>query len=643
MLLCVAFLASCGTNSALEPNIVAQEAEKAEANSNTQDHTNSGTVTADQITYDQNDAYSDWKSENPNYIELKGSTASIKGSGASVKDNVITITAAGVYVISGKLDNGQIVVEVANKGIVKLVLNEMQIHNKDSAPIYVKKAGKAIISLQDGTENMVTDGENYIFSEASEDEPNAAIFSKADLTINGTGTLRVKGNYNNGISSKDDLKILGGNIHIASADDGLMGRDKVLVKEGNIRIEAGGDGIKSTNDTDPLKGFIAIEAGRFDITAGADAIQAKTSVLITGGDFDIVSGGGSANASEKAGNMGKRSFESVESPLTAETDESESQSTKGIKASADITIKGGKFNIDSADDAIHSNNSITIAGGDISIASGDDGIHGDASIKIEGGKINITKSYEGIESALISIIDGEIYVVSKDDGINVAGGKDQSALQGRPGQNNFRSSGNNRLDIDGGYVVIDAAGDGLDANGSIYMNAGTVIVNGPMNNGNGALDYDGVFEINGGMLIAAGSSGMVQAPSEQSKQYSINMMYSQMQEAGRIVHLQDSKGNTIVTFAPQKSYQSIVISSPELKKDSSYTLYAGGTSTGNEKDGLYTNGAYQGGSKIVDFTITDSVTWLSEAGVTTGRNPMPGGPNNPGFDGNRNRPEKRKE
>jgi hypothetical protein len=299
-------------------------------------------------------------------------------------------------------------------------------------------------------------------------------------------------------------------------------------------------------------------------------------------------------------------------------EETESQSNKGIKAGTLIAIEGGTFNLDTLDDAIHSNDSITMADGDLIINAGDDGIHADTSIVINGGNINIEKSYEGIESADITIAGGNIYVTASDDGVNVAGGNDGSSMNGRPGQNNFNLTEDNKLAINGGYMVVNASGDGLDANGSIYMTGGTVIVKGPTNSGNGALDYDRVFEISGGTLITTGSMGMAQAPSETSSQHSIVMNFSNTQEAHSLVHLQDSEGNTIITFAPEKAYQNIIISSPELIKDESYVLYSGGTVTGNESNGLYTDGDYQNGTKIVDFTISDILTWLSETGVTTG-------------------------
>jgi hypothetical protein len=618
-LVCTTFLYACGTSSAtkteaateVKASIIGDKAIK--------------TVIGELVTYDKEDYYSDWKNENPNYIQLNGTTASLTGSGAEVKEGKITITSAGVYVISGKLEDGQIIVDVQDKGTVKLVLNGAEIKSSNNAPIYVKNAGKTIVSLQEGTENNIVDGAKYTLADASTDEPSAAIFSKDNLVINGNGKLTVKGNYKDGITSKDDLKIIGGNIQITAVDDGLVGRDILAVKEGTITIESGGDAVKSTNDTDSTQGIVAIENGTFNLKAEKDGIQAETAVLIADGSFNINSGGGSVNGTKKAEEGMRGPIGGKDNNTTAANAETETESTKAIKAVADIGIGGGTLNIDSADDAIHSNNNVTITGGSITITSGDDGVHADATLGIKGGKIDITKSYEGVEASVVTVSDGEIYVTSSDDGINAGGGADGSSTNGRPGQNNFSSSGNNKLNINGGYIVVNSNGDGLDANGSIYMTKGTVVVSGPTANGNGALDYDETFEMTGGLLVSAGSSGMAQAPSDTSTQYSIIMSYPQTQSAGTIVNLQDSEGKTVATVAPTKDYQTIVISSPELKKGGTYTLYSGGKSTGSENGGLYTDGKYQDGTKVVEFTISNSVTWLNESGVTTAKSSMQGG------------------
>lgn len=561
-----------------------------------------------EATFEVVDFDSEWSSSKTTSINLNGQGASVDGSGATVKDNVISITGAGTYAVSGKLDDGQIVIDVQDNETVRLILNGAEIHSDSSAPIYVKKAGKTIITLQKGTNNQVSDNDSYVFPGESTDEPNSAIFSKEDLTINGSGKLIVRGNYNNGITSKDSLKITGGTLEIYAVDDGLMGRDLVAVHDGQITIEAGGDGIKTTNDTDEEKGSVAIYGGTFTINSGKDGIQASSSILIDGGTYTIKTGKGSQ--------AGKSS-------------ETESQSAKAIKSGVNIQVNRGTFTIDSADDSIHSNGTISISGGTFRMASGDDGIHANASIAIAGGTIDITRSYEGIESAAITVSGGDIRLISSDDGVNVARSSNNSSTGARSGQGRFSASASNKLTISGGYLSVEAQGDGLDANGSIAMTGGTVIVNGPTANNNGPLDYDGTFEMTGGFLIAAGSSRMAQATSEQSTQHGVLMTYSRAQAAGTLVHLKDSNGKTIVSFAPSKSYQSFYISSPSLQKDASYSLYTGGTSSGSKTDGLYKDGEYTGGSKLVEFRISKVITWLNESGVTEGR-----GGNSGGFRGN---------
>jgi len=565
------------------------------------------------VEYDSDDLDSSASSADMRYIVLEGNSITFDGSGATVDGVTVTITSAGVYSISGALDDGQIIVDIEDEETVVLVLNGADIACSTSAPIYILNAEKTVITLADGTENYVTDGDVYVLEDAESDEPNAAIFSKDDLTINGTGSLTVHANYNNGIASKDDLKITGGSITVNAVNDGIKGKDSIAVRDGMITIDAGGDGMQSHNDADVEKGYIFIEGGTLAITAGLDGIQAETRLLVSGGDITISSGGGSVNGSSGDG-WGKWGAEDKPG------DDSSGDSTKGLKAGVDVTILGGTFDIDSSDDSIHSNGSLKISGGDILLASGDDGIHSDSTLEISGGDLSITKSYEGIESSTITINDGTMHIVASDDGINAVGGNDGSAMGGRPGQNRFDFSSDHRLYVNGGYIAIDATGDGLDINGPIDMAGGVVIVNGPTANHNGALDYAGAFNITGGFLVAVGSSGMAQAPSASSTQYSVMHTFPSPQAAGTIVHVEAEGGEEILTFMPTKAYQSVVLSSPELENGSTYVVYSGGSSTGAVTDGLYSGGTYTPGAQVAEFTISSIVT-----GAGPGGGGFPGG------------------
>ena len=581
-----------------------------------------------------------------------GETIAVDGEGVVLEDNKVIIKSAGTYSISGTLSDGQLVVETGDEDNVSLILNGVNITCSNSSAIYVKNSKNTYISLAEGSENQLTDGESYVLDDEVNNEPNAAVFSKSDLFISGTGSLIVNANYNNGIASKDDLEISEANLIVSAAHDGIRGRDSITILSGNITIDAKGDGMKSNNDEDEEKGYIEIQSGNINITALEDGIQAETNLNIIDGSININSGGGSENAvktnsnnkmnfggdrpsqdavsgasesTEKGANNTSTNTNNIELiNLSAEnSSDSDSTSMKGIKAGEKIKIDSGNITINSADDSIHSNNSIEINGGIFNMSSGDDGIHADSIIDLNNGTINISKSYEGIEAEIININNGDIKVVASDDGINAAGGNDGSSINGRPGQNNFASSGSGEINLNGGKLVVDASGDGIDANGSIYMKDGVVIVNGPENSGNGSLDFDGEFKITGGLLIAAGSSGMAQSPSESSTQNSINIFSSV--SANNLISVKDSSGNEVITFAPSKSAQSIIISSPKIKMGETYTISTGGSSTGTSNDGLYEDGNYSGGSEVESVTISNTVTNIGQAAGGFGGEGKPSG------------------
>lgn len=532
---------------------------------------NIGSVTLADANFDDDDEYTEWTE--CYYIKLNGDSISADGN-TQVNGSSATIKSAGVYIISGNLYDGQIIVDAGDDDDVRIVLSGADITCSNSSAVYVKNADKVIISLPEGTQNTLTDGANYVYDDVENEEPSAAIFSKDDIVINGTGALTVNANFNDGIKSNDDIKITGGTLVINSADDGIAGKDMVAVKTAEITVNAEGDGIKSTNSEE--RGYIIIAQGTFNITAGNDGIQAESSMYIEGGTFKISTGGGSQNSSTGSdwGNWGGKDMRGMKQ--TAADDSETSESAKALKASQDLTVAGGTFDIDSSDDSMHSNGTLSVSGGTLNIASGDDGIHADTSIAITAGNIDITKSYEGVESAEINISGGNIKVTASDDGINVAGGNDSSAF-GRPGENSFNGSQTSyKLNISGGDICVNASGDGVDSNGSIYMSGGTMTVNGPENSGNGALDYQNEFIISGGTLIAVGSSGMTQNTSSDSTQYTIAGTASG--NAGSVISLMDSIGNEILSMTAEKQFGHIVVSSPDIKNGETYTIYVDGSS-----------------------------------------------------------------
>ncbi len=505
------------------------------------------------VSFDSDDTDETFDEDGDATYTVVFSTSGISAEKGTVSSNVLTITNAGTYVLSGTSSNARIVVN-ADKCLVQLVLNGLDLTSASCSPIIVESAEKVVITVAEGTVNTLSDASSYSVTTDS----TAAIYSADDLTINGTGSLTVNGNYNNAIQCKDTLKIMSVTLIVNSVDDGIIGKDYLAIDSGTITVTADGDGIKATNDTDTDCGNVLISGSTLTITSGADAIQAATGVLISGGTIKITSGGGSGNSLSS----------------------SDTGSYKGIKATGDVRITGGTIDINSKDDAIHSNDSLRIDSCVLTIKSGDDGIHSDTALEINGGTITISKSYEGIESNEVTINGGTISVVASDDGINTAGGTDTASTE-RPGMNTFSTSSSDyNLIINGGVIYVNAAGDGLDANGSITLNGGTVMVDGPTDNGNGYLDYDKSFTANGGLLIATGSKGMAQAASAGTTNYSKVISFNYTKSANTVLHIEDSSGNTILNYIPSKAYVSFVLVCGDMSA-SGNKVYTGGTLAGD--------------------------------------------------------------
>ncbi|MFA5364420.1 MAG: carbohydrate-binding domain-containing protein, partial [Candidatus Bathyarchaeia archaeon] len=245
------------------------------------------------------------------------------------------------------------------------------------------------------------------------------------------------------------------------------------------------------------------------------------------------------------------------------------------------------------------NGVIIINSGTFNIATGDDAIHADTSLDINDGTFTISKCYEGLESSVITIDGGYIQIVSSDDGINAG---EESFSFGRPGGGSTSTGSSYYLKINGGIIVIDAYGDGIDINGYIEMTDGLLVINGPISNNNGPIDYDKSFQISGGTVIASGSSGMAQAPGSGS-QYAILVKFSTPQQANTLVNIQTASGETVLTFRPTKTFQSLAFSSPDLDAGS-YVIYLGGSSTGTVTNGVYEGGAYTPGTQYTTFTLS---------------------------------------
>lgn len=559
-------------------------------------------------------------------ILLSGSSASVSGTGAEAENGIVTITEGGTYEISGTLEDGQICVKAPDEDVT-LILKNVSVTSSSGSPFVILEANSVTLSLPDGTESTLTDNETY----DSGEDVDACLYSKADLTIEGTGTLTVNANCKNGITGKDTLTIRDSTLSVTAANHGITGKDSLTAENASLTVQSGGDAIRSTNNEDGALGFIILTDCTLDLTTAEDGVQAETVLTIDGGSYAIITAGGSDGTID------------------------EDTSAKGLKAGTQVTISGGTFDLDCCDDAIHSNGNVDISGGSFTLSTGDDGIHADDTVTVTNGTIDILKSYEGMEGATVNIEGGDINIVSSDDGINAADGtsssfggnfpggqnhsdgtlptppSDQDRTNGGTpptpptGQNgsdssrptppsgqdgaadtntppapptdasgeapsdlpsmpeggfdgqqpgNAAGSSSCSVNISGGTIRIDASGDGIDSNGDLNVSGGTIYVSGPTNDGDSALDYDGAAAITGGTIVAAGYSGMAQNFGSSSTQGSILLTASSV--TGGTITLTDADGNVLVEYTPEKNYNCVVVSCPELTEGGAYTLSLGG-------------------------------------------------------------------
>lgn len=518
-------------------------------------------------------------------IELNGTSVTANSDSVKISDGTVTITEEATYIISGTLENGMIIVDAEDTDKLQIVLNGTNITNKTSAALYILEADKVFVTLADGTENTLISGGEFIAID--ENNIDGAIFSKQDLTFNGSGSLSVTSPIGHGIVCKDDLVITGGSYSIKCASHGFDANDSVRITgKTKIKIDAGKDGMHCENSDDATLGFVYVSGGTLDIEAEGDGVSAGAYLQIENGSFDMLIGGGSVNGSkESSDNFG--GFMGGGRPGDNQNTDENSTSMKGIKSESDMIINGGTFSIDSADDAVHSNTSLTVNGGNFEISSGDDAFHAEEKLLITAGNINVSESYEGLEALHIEVKGGNINLVSDDDGLNAAGGNDSSGeggrdgMFGRPGGGpgggpGGNGSSNGCIVISGGTLYVKASGDGIDANGTLTISGGYTTVVGPTQGDTATLDYDVSAVISGGTFIGTGGAGMAQTFSD-SEQGVISVSAGR-QNAGTNITLKDKDGNIIVSYEPELSFAVVILSSPDIVSGESYTITVGGTS-----------------------------------------------------------------
>lgn len=380
---------------------------------NNSNETSSGSTSTDSSAQgiDVSNMFSDrdkeigYDEENSTVIKLSDDSTTCDSDAVQISGNTVTIIDEETYILSGTLTDGMVIVDAEDTDKVQLVLDGVDITSAESAAIYVREADKVFITTASDSQNTLTNGGTY--TAIDDNNIDAAIFSKSDLTLNGAGSLTITAKAGHGVVSKDDLVLTSGTYQIDAASHGLSGKDSVRIASGSYTIVSGKDGIHAENADDTSLGFVYLADGTFDITSDGDGISAGNWLQADGGVYTVKAGGGSENVQKSDGEWQFGPGQQTESTDTTEED---TVSMKAIKAAGELILKGGKYSLDSADDTIHSNANITISDGEFTLASGDDGIHADSATTISGGTIDITESYEGIEGLSIDITGGETYV-----------------------------------------------------------------------------------------------------------------------------------------------------------------------------------------------------------------------------------------
>lgn len=525
---------------------------------------------SDSAYFTTNDQWSDWSTDGATVITLNGDSAKVSGSGAYANGAHVVITQSGSYVVSGTLTDGNLTVDAKSSSKVWILLNGVDIICSDDAALRVDQADKVFLTLAEGTENSLTSGET-MSETALADGTDGAIFAHDDLTINGSGSLTVTAGYKHGIAANDDLVITGGTITVTAPADAIHANDSLRMKEATITVEAGDDGLATSNE------------------------------------------------------------------------------------GAYLYVESGAVNVKSEDDGLHIAGDITIDGGALYIEAGDDGIHSDTAVTINAGTVLIQECYEGIEAKTIDVNGGDITVYPSDDGFNANGGssnmmgggfggggmggmrgnRDQSGAQTTESTDGtveipdtvtpladtaVSEEEETYIRITGGNITIinesarDA--DGLDSNGSIYIDGGYILISLSGDGSNNAIDYGsesgGVAVITGGTVIACGGSSMAESFDESSTQGSIFYTLSTV-AAGTNLTVKDSAGKTLLTWDVPTSYSAITVSCPEMTVGETYQVIVGDT--------------------VQEVTLDSTVATIgSSTGGFGGMGGMRGGWNNSGTD-----------
>ncbi|WP_455121726.1 carbohydrate-binding domain-containing protein [Rothia dentocariosa] len=518
-----------------------------------------------------------WDTSSETAIDLSNPTAT---DGVTVEDGTLTITKAGTYKLSGEYQ-GQIKVEAADSDAVRLVLDNANITNSSGAALNVVNADEVILYSASGTTNTISDGADY--TATGEDDPDAVVYSKADLTIAGEGTLKVNGNHEDGIHTSDGLVIASGTLEVNAANTGIKGKDYVDILGGTITVTAQQDGIKSTNDTDEGQGWTRLSNGTVTVNAGDDGFKASRVVEISGGSLTVEQSDEGIEAQYINVSGGDVNVTSADDGMNASLKTSDSESTDSSANTSDAanqqqnnqqqgSLPGEQQNGTSNQQQQGTGQPPAMSG------TSQDGTSQNGTTGT-GQQQNNTQNQSNQNMGQPPAMPGG----NAQDGTSQNGttGTGQQGM-GQPPQGGMPGGGGGgtfevvdaAINVSGGNITVNAEGDGIDSNGVTTLSGGTLIVNGPSQGGNAALDTNGDLLLNGATVLSGSTADMFEAPSTNSTSGYLKLTNSSGFEQGSTVQVADSSGKVVANYKVTKSnVQLVLVSSSSIVKGQSYTVY----------------------------------------------------------------------
>lgn len=557
-------------------------------------------------------------------VDYDGTSATVSGltDGITVTQDgahvVVNSTLPAVeYVLAGSTDDGSF--KVYSDEAFRLALDGVSLHNPQGAAINIQSKVRAFVTCEEGTSNYLTDGEEYVTVDG--EDMKACLFSEGGLIFGGTGALSVTGNYNHAITSDKHIRFRAGcRVTVQGAEnDGIHTNDQITIGGGIVYVTSVGDAMQCGDEGITMSGgFIRLAAS----DEGSDGLKAETGFVMTGGSAQVEITGGKGkgvNCAEFNISGGKLTILNSGGAVYDE-DDNDVSSAAGIKCDGNVEITGGLVALQS-----------TGAAGK--------GINCDGDLSITGGTVQVITTGS---QYVLGELDSSAKGIKADGNLTISGDAVvQVMATGGEGSEGIESK--STLQIDGGKIVSYCYDDAMNASDAIIINGGTIYCH---STGNDAIDSNGTLTITGGLTIAVGTSTPEGGIDCDENTFSItggtvlgiggdsstptssactqpSFLYSGSISSGQLLHLESSDGVGIFTFLCPAGYSTMTLlySSPDLQRGSSYVLYGGGSVSGDtEFGGYYTDATYTDGTQLASFTLSSMVTSIGNSGMGGGGN-----------------------